>query len=91
MAQINIRIDDDLKASAETLFSELGLNISTAFNIFLRQSVRERGIPFEITAKDDPFWSEANQAHLRKVIAEHESGKGEYVYKTMAELEAMAE
>ena len=91
MAQVNIRIDDDLKANAEILFSELGLNISTAVNMFIKQAVRNKGIPFEITAKDDPFWSEANQAHLRKIIAEHESGKGEYVYKTMEELEAMAE
>ena len=90
MAQINIRIDDDLKASAESLFADLGLNISTAVNIFIKQAVRNRGIPFEITAKDDPFWSEANQAHLREVIAEHKSGKGKYIYKTMEELEAMA-
>ena len=91
MAQINIRIDDDLKASAESLFADLGLNISTAVNMFIKQAVRNRGIPFEVTAKDDPFWGEANQTHLKKVIAEHEAGKGKYIYKTMAELEAMAE
>ena len=45
---ISIRMDSDLKAQAEELFSELGMNLSTAFNIFVRQSLREGGIPFEI-------------------------------------------
>lgn len=45
---ISIRMDSDLKAQAEDLFSELGMNLSTAFNIFVRQSLREGGIPFEI-------------------------------------------
>ena len=44
-----IRIDTELKAQAEALFGELGMNLTTAFNIFLRQAVRERRIPFEIT------------------------------------------
>ena len=43
-----IRIDTEIKAQAEALFSELGMNLTTAFNIFLRQAVRERRIPFEI-------------------------------------------
>ena len=46
---ISIRIDTKLKAQAEELFGELGMNLSTAFNIFVRQSLREGGIPFEIT------------------------------------------
>ena len=41
-------MDSDLKAQADALFSELGMNLSTAFNIFVRQSLREGGIPFEI-------------------------------------------
>lgn len=46
---ISIRMDNDLKAAAEALYEELGMNLSTAFNIFVRQSLRERGIPFKIT------------------------------------------
>lgn len=46
---ISIRIDTDLKTDAENLFSEFGMNITTAFNIFVRQAVREQRIPFEIT------------------------------------------
>lgn len=45
---ISIRMDSELKEQADALFSELGMNLSTAFNIFVRQSLREGGIPFEI-------------------------------------------
>ena len=46
---VTLRVDEDLKKQAEALFSELGMNLTTAFNIFLRQSVREQQIPFQIT------------------------------------------
>lgn len=46
---ISIRMDSDLKAQADALFGELGMNITTAFNIFVRQSLREGRIPFEIS------------------------------------------
>ena len=45
---ISIRMDAELKAQADALFAELGMNLSTAFNNFVRQSLREGGIPFEI-------------------------------------------
>lgn len=45
---ISIRMDSELKNQADALFSDLGMNISTAFNIFVRQSLREGGIPFKI-------------------------------------------
>ena len=46
---ISIRMDADLKAQADKLFSELGMNLSTAFNIFVRQSLREGRIPFDVS------------------------------------------
>ena len=46
---ISIRMDSDLKAQADALFGELGMNLSTAFNIFVRQALRDGGIPFEIS------------------------------------------
>ena len=45
---ICIRVDTELKAEAEALFSELGMNLTTAVTVFLRQAVRESRIPFEI-------------------------------------------
>lgn len=41
-SNISIRMDSNLKAAAEALYEELGMNLSTAFNIFVRQSLRER-------------------------------------------------
>jgi len=90
MAQINIRIDDDIKASAEALFAELGLNMSTAVNMFVRQAVNRGGIPFEVTT-GDPFWSEKNQHRINQTITELESGRTKLITKTMEELEAMAD
>jgi DNA-damage-inducible protein J len=75
MAQVNIRIEDDLKEQAETIFNELGLNMTTAFNIFVRQTVREGGIPFAITTKPDPFYNSANMGILRRSIREANEGK----------------
>ena len=46
---ISIRMDADLKAQADIFFAELGMNLSTAFNIFVRQSLREGRIPFDIS------------------------------------------
>lgn len=44
----NISIDSDVKARAQELFADLGIDLSTAVNIFLRQAVRENAIPFVI-------------------------------------------
>lgn len=46
---VTLRVDDELKKQADALFAELGMNLSTAFNIFLRQSVREQQIPFRVS------------------------------------------
>lgn len=46
---VTIRVDAELKKQAETLFADLGLNFSTALNVFLRQAVREQQIPFHIS------------------------------------------
>ena len=49
ISNVSFRIDSNLKSQADNLFSQLGMNMTTAFNIFLRQSVREGRIPFDIT------------------------------------------
>ncbi len=48
---INVRMNEELKKKAEVLFEELGLNMSTAVNMFVRQAVREGGIPFKPTTE----------------------------------------
>ena len=87
MAQtnVNIRMDDSVKRRFDAICEELGLNMSTAFNIFARTVVRQNRIPFELSI--DPFYSEFNQARLRNAIANRDK---DTVTKTMEELEAMA-
>ena len=46
---ITSRMDSDLKAQADALFAEFGMNMSTAFNVFVRQTLREGRIPFDIS------------------------------------------
>ena len=45
---INIRTDKAIKSSAEAIFSALGLNMTTAVNMFLRKTIQENGIPFDL-------------------------------------------
>ena len=68
---VTIRLDREIKEQAERLFNDFGMNLSTAFNIFARQSLRQEKIPFDIY---DPFYSEKNQARLAKSIADAEAG-----------------
>ncbi|MDR1827918.1 MAG: type II toxin-antitoxin system RelB/DinJ family antitoxin [Methylobacteriaceae bacterium] len=46
---LSIRMDKRLKEQADALFAELGMNMTTALTVFVRQSVRQGKIPFEIT------------------------------------------
>jgi len=88
MAQTNltIRIDEDIKREAEFLFSKIGLNMSSAINVFFRQAVREQAIPFELKPYDDYYTGQRLQ-HILGSIAQAE--RGEIITKTLAELEAI--
>jgi len=68
---VTIRLDRDVKENAEKLFGNFGMNLSTAFNVFARQALRQGKIPFEIF---DPFYSPINQVELSRRIADIESG-----------------
>ena len=73
MAQVNIRIDDELKNRADVLFDELGMNMTTAFTMFIKAAIRQNGIPFELSI--DPFYSEKNMKVLRESIRDADAGK----------------
>nr|WP_314931176.1 type II toxin-antitoxin system RelB/DinJ family antitoxin [Shuttleworthia satelles] len=73
---INIRMDEDLKKQFEAFCSDVGMTMTTAVCVFAKTAVRERRIPFEISAESDPFYSPANIARLRKSIAEMEATGG---------------
>ena len=72
---ITIRMDANLKAQAEALFNELGMNLSTAFNIFVRQSLREGAIPFK-THLEKPNAETIAAMEEAKRIANDPSVKG---------------
>ena len=53
MSATTINIDEETKKEAQELFKDLGMNLTTAINIFLKQAIRERGLPFYVgQAKD---------------------------------------
>ncbi len=73
-ATFSVRMDDGLKKEFDLLCSDFGMSMSTAITIFAKAVVRERKIPFEITASD-PFYSESNRQYLMKSIEAYKSGK----------------
>ncbi len=50
MATLSVNVDDDVKRQSERLFKSMGLNLSTAVNVFLRKALQEGGMPFKLTA-----------------------------------------
>ncbi len=75
MAQVlvNFRMDADDKKGMEEVCKELGMSMSTAFNIFAKKMRRERRIPFEVAI--DPFYSEVNLAHLERIASQIDAGE----------------
>ena len=74
-AMVNFRMDAELKRKMEALCKEMGLTMTTAFTIYAAKVVRERKIPFEISAEEDPFYSEENMAVLLQSIKDANEGK----------------
>lgn len=66
---MSIRVDNDIKEKAKKVFNALGLDMSTAVNVFLRRSVIENGLPFELTL-DVP------NRETKKVLQDAEKGIG---------------
>ncbi|MCL1824047.1 MAG: type II toxin-antitoxin system RelB/DinJ family antitoxin [Oscillospiraceae bacterium] len=93
MTNITVRIDENVKKEAEILFDKLGLSISGAINVFIRQAINEQAIPFQIKTKTaeekyDEYFNPYNMKILEESLAQ--ANAGEVIVKTMAELEAMA-
>ncbi|MBD5081888.1 MAG: type II toxin-antitoxin system RelB/DinJ family antitoxin [Ruminococcaceae bacterium] len=73
MAQVNFRIEDDVKLNAELALKEMGLSMSTAINMFLVKVGREKRIPFEVNV--DPFYNPEHIAELEKRFADAKAGR----------------
>ena len=69
---INFRVEEDLKEKAEALLADMGLTMSSAVSLFLKQMVNKQAIPFDIEASD-PFYSQANQAELQRRLDNYDS------------------
>ena len=67
---LNIKIDRDLKAKADKLFNDMGMNLTTAVNVFVRQAVLERAIPFKICRNIENTESAANIEQRRLAMQE---------------------
>lgn len=79
---LQVRIDAQTKKEADALFSELGLDTSTAIRVFIKQALKKRAIPFSIKAKseerseEEAFYSPENVAQLKQGYKELKAGRG---------------
>lgn len=74
-ANINVRIDPETKASAEELFASFGITVSDAINIFLRKSIMEGGLPFEVKQPRYNPETEAAIAEAKAILSGHVQAK----------------
>lgn len=72
---LNVRIDSSLKQQFDEICADMGMTASTAVTVFVRTLVRERRIPFAVTASQDPFYSESNRRHLQESLEQYRQGK----------------
>ena len=88
MVNVNIRMDDKLKEQFSDFCNNIGLSMSSLFNVFAKKVVKEKKVPFELTYNEDPFYSEANMKALDEATKQFQNGQ--IITKTMEELEAIA-
>ena len=84
---LNIRTDAEVKSAAEKIFEALGLNMSTAVNIFLRQAIRQGGLPFEVKL-DIPNETTVAAIEEGRALMRDKNAKG---YDTIDDLRAALE
>jgi len=94
MTTITIDTDNEIKEAAENLFKEMGLSLSGAVEIFFRQALRDRGLPFQPSVKsiDENYHSYFNEANVGRILSGDEQlANGQFVVTTLEELERMAQ
>lgn len=88
MKTVTLRMDDDTKKELDEMLDAMGMNIATFYSIYTIRSLRDRKIPFDITAPADPFYTETNMTQIKK--AQKQIQNGQTVTKSLDQLEAMA-
>ena len=76
LSTITARVDEQDKVFFDAFCSSVGLNTSTAINLFVKAVLRQNRIPFEISQNSDPFYSFENQSYIMKSVKELRAGKG---------------
>lgn len=74
LSTLTARVDENDKAAFDAFCSSVGLNISSAINLYVKAVLREQKIPFEI--REDPFYTAANQTYVLKSVQELRKGRG---------------
>ena len=87
MRTISIRLEDKDYEALNSMLADMGQTKQTFYESYTKTALRERRIPFIISAPTDPFYSESNMGRLKHSFRQAESGK--VIVKTMDELEAM--
>ena len=83
---MKIEIDDKVKKDADKLFKELGLDTNTAINVFLKQSINKRAIPFRVKNKERNFYNDKNVKILKERYDRlHSKDKSEIVFKELTD------
>lgn len=80
---LSVRLDAELKREADALLSELGMNMTTAINLFLKQTVRNQSIPFSISMNTVP--NKATLAAMQEALEMERTGSGN-AYRSIDEL-----
>lgn len=75
MVNVNIRMDDTLKEQFSDFCNNIGLSMSSLFNVFAKKVVTEKKVPFDLSYNADPFYSESNIHWLEKSIKQFEEGQ----------------
>ena len=87
MATVNLHLDDTMKRELDEMCGELGMSLSTFFMIYAKRALRDRAIPFELTAPADPFYSAGNMDRLERAEQQYRDGK--VVVKSLEQLRSM--
>ena len=85
MAQVNFRIEDDLKAEADYIFNRIGLNMSAALTIFIRQVIDRRGIPFELKISDESL---SSPERILQAARDYANGKKNYSFHELPNIDS---
>lgn len=85
---VSIRVDSEVKEQAEKLFSDLGMNMSTAFNVFIRQAIREGGLPFQVSTKFPNTETIAAMKEAERIASDPSAKRFSNVEDLMADLDS---